>query len=128
MATALVLLAAGSGYAAAITSAILPGGAGSLVGPVPVAYLADAIPIEQQTTGIGLYRMIGEAGAALVPQLLGSLVDSGGFGMALGATAVLLAEAVVLFGWLAVQRPGVSVIPVRSLQERPDLARGLAPC
>lgn len=121
MAAALVLLAAGSGYAAFIASAILLGGAGSLVGPAPVAYLADAIPIEQQTTGLGLYRTIGDAGAALAPPLLGSLVDSGGFGIALGATAGLLAGAVVLFGWLAAeQRPTASLGRAPALQEPPN--------
>ena len=71
MVGALALFAARGSYPLFLVAAALLGLGSGLAGPAPVAGLADALPAEDRTTCVGVYRAIGDVSAALAPLLLG---------------------------------------------------------
>lgn len=109
MVGALALFAAGDGYAAFLAAAVLLGAGSGLVGPAPTAYLADTVPAEDRMIGVGMHRMLGDAGAALAPPLLGWLAGQDGYESALIAAALLLLTAIGAFAWHAPAAPAVRV-------------------
>ncbi len=64
---------------------------------VAALYPAEALPADDRTTGVGVYRTTSDVRAALAPLLLGWLVDQGGYTTALFATAALLLAAIGVF-------------------------------
>jgi DHA1 family multidrug resistance protein-like MFS transporter len=72
-----------------------------LAGPAPAAYAAEIAPVEYRGLAMGLYRTSGDVGLLIGAPLLGLVVDSGGFGLALSTNAVLLIAAVVFFAVVA---------------------------
>lgn len=101
MAAALAVFASSGDYPGFVVAAMLLGAGSGLAGPAPSAYLADVVPATERTIAVGLYRTLGDAGAALAPPLLGGLADLGGYTMPLFAAAVLLVAASGSFGRLA---------------------------
>ena len=101
MVGALALFAASGSYPLFLVAAVLLGLGSGLAGPAPAAGLADALPDEDRTTGVGVYRAIGDVSAALAPLLLGWFADQGGYNTALFAAAALLFAAVGMFAWRA---------------------------
>src|SRR5581483_8183892 len=101
MVGALALFAASGSYPLFLMAAVLLGLGTGLAGPAPAAGLADALPAEDRTTGVGVYRAIGDVSAALAPLLLGWFADQGGYNTALFAAAALLFAAVGVFAWRA---------------------------
>lgn len=101
MAAALVLFAGSRDYVSFVAAAMLLGAGSGLAGPAPSAYLAGVVPAEDRTTAVGLYRTLGDAGAALAPPLLGGLADRGGYSMPFLVAATVLVVASGAFGRLA---------------------------
>jgi len=70
-------------------------------GPTPSAYVTDIIPRENYSSGVGLYRAIGDLGFVVGPVLLGWLADTRGFNFSLFFNAAFLVLAALLFQLLA---------------------------
>ncbi len=70
-------------------------------GPTPAAYVADIIPRENYSIGMGLYRTISDLGFVIGPVLLGWLADMKGFSFSLFFNSAFLLLAVLLFQFLA---------------------------
>jgi len=70
-------------------------------GPTPAAYVADIIPRENYSNGMGLYRTISDLGFVIGPVLLGWLADMKGFSFSLFFNSAFLLLAVLLFQFLA---------------------------
>ena len=101
MAGALALFALGGGYGTFAVAAGLLGAGSGLVGPAALAYLGGVVPEAERGLGVGLYRTLGDAGAALAPPLLGWSADRGGFPAAFVVTLALQLVALGTFGRFA---------------------------
>lgn len=101
MVAGLALFAASVGYATFVAAAALLGLGSGVAGPSTTAYLADVVPSDGRTLGVGVTRTLGDAGATVAPPLLGWLVDRAGAGAAPLLAAVALLAAVGAFTWLA---------------------------
>lgn len=101
MAVALVVFAGSRDYVGFVVAAVLLGAGGGLAGPAPSAYLAGVVPADDRTTAVGLYRTLGDAGAALAPPLLGGLADRAGYQTPFLVAATVLLVASGAFGRFA---------------------------
>lgn len=70
-------------------------------GPIPVAYVADIIPRENYSVGMGAYRAISDLGFVMGPVLMGWLADMKGFEMALLFNSLFLFLSVLIFHFVA---------------------------
>jgi MFS transporter, DHA1 family, multidrug resistance protein len=99
-----------AGVAAAVTVIAFAGGvtwfligAGVLAvsaavsGPAPAAFAADEAPEEIRGLALGMFRTAGDLGLLVGPPLLGSLADIGGYGLAFGVNAAIVATAALVF-------------------------------
>ncbi len=68
-----------------------------MAGPAPGAYLAELLSGTDLTNGVGVYRLVGDAGATLAPLFLGWITDRGGVGSNLWASVLALLIAIILF-------------------------------
>jgi MFS family permease len=85
-------------------------------GPIPVAYVADIIPSENYSIGMGAYRAISDLGFVMGPILMGWLADMKGFEMALLFNSLFLFLSVLIFHFVAKEPARYS--SVRSSDQR----------
>ena len=120
MAGALALFATSRGAAAFLAAAVLLGLGSGLAGPAPAAYLADVLPVEDRTAAVGVYRAIGDVGAALAPPLLGWLADQGDYNTALFVAGGLLLAALSIFMWRAPANQSARIAATPSVHDTSD--------
>jgi MFS family permease len=75
--------------------------ASGVSGAAPAAYAADVAPPGMNAAAMSTYRMLGDLGYVVGPIALGVATDLFGAGGALGATALLLVAAALLFARFA---------------------------
>lgn len=71
----------------------------SLLGPAPAAFASDAAPAEIRGFSLGMFRTVGDLGLMAGPPLLGLVADLGGYGLAFGVNAVVVAVTAIVFVW-----------------------------
>jgi MFS family permease len=76
----------------------------SISGPAPAAFAADAVPAEMRGFSLGMFRTAGDLGLLVGPPVLGLIADAGGYGLAFGVNAAVVALATLVFVWV-VRRP-----------------------
>jgi MFS family permease len=76
----------------------------SISGPAPAAFAADAVPAEMRGFSLGMFRTAGDLGLLAGPPVLGLIADAGGYGLAFGVNAAVVALATLVFVWV-VRRP-----------------------
>ncbi|HJX69697.1 MAG TPA: MFS transporter [Dehalococcoidia bacterium] len=96
-AASLVMLAQSYSYWFLLLSCVVMGIGLGISGPTTSAYVADIIPKENYSSGIGLYRTIVDLGFVIGPILLGWLADMRGFSFSLLFNSLLLFLVVFLF-------------------------------
>ncbi len=97
MVGALLVFSISDSYLTFVTAALLLGVGSGLAGPAPGAYLAELLSGTDLTNGVGVYRLVGDAGATLAPLFLGWITDRGGVGSNLWASVLALLIAIILF-------------------------------
>jgi MFS family permease len=100
-AAALAMLAQAYSYWFLILTCIIWGIGTGISGPLPAAYVADVIPRENYSHGMGLYRAIGDLGFVTGPILLGWMADTKGYGFALWFNCLFLLVTIIVFHVLA---------------------------
>jgi MFS family permease len=104
----LLMLGYSSNYHFLLFTCIIMGiGIGSC-GPVLSAYVADVIPRDNYSSGMGLYRTIGDFGFIVGPIFSGGLADMWGFKLSLLSTSLFLFLAAVLFKLFAKEEKPLS--------------------
>jgi MFS family permease len=86
-----------------LLSCIVMGVGIGMCGTISSAYVADIIPRENYSIGMGTYRAISDLGFVLGPVFLGWLSDIHSFGLALIFNAVFLLFVLVWFQVKAVE-------------------------
>ncbi len=105
MAGALLVFSISASYLTFVTAALLLGVGSGLAGPAPGAYLADILSSNDLTNGVGVYRLVGDAGATIAPLFFGWITDRGGVGSNLWVSVLALLFAIALFvGFVPVKR------------------------
>ena len=102
----LALLASSGDYPSFVLGVAILGVGGGLTGPGPTALLADLVPALDRTVAVGVYRTLGDFGAALAPPILGWLADQSGYSSSLLTSAALLLVGLMAFAWLTPAAPG----------------------
>lgn len=69
----------------------------AISGPAPAAFAADNSHDDMRGVTLGMFRTAGDVGLLVGPPLLGWLADMGGYGLAFGVNAALVAVAAVAF-------------------------------
>ncbi len=93
----ILMLSASNSYGFLILSCVVMGLGIGTCGTVSSAYVADIIPRENYSIGMGTYRAISDLGFVLGPLLLGWLSDMKGFGISLVFNALILLIPLVIF-------------------------------
>ncbi len=102
---ALVMLSQTYSYWFLILTCVIWGIGTGISGPIPAAYVADIIPRENYSSGMGLYRAISDLGFVIGPILMGWLADTRGFSFSLLFNAVFLFLATLIFQIFAKEHP-----------------------
>lgn len=71
----------------------------SITGPAPAAYVADLVSESQRGAAMGLYRTFGDLGVVISPVLSGLAADAVSIPFAIGANAVFIGVAGIVF-WI----------------------------
>jgi DHA1 family multidrug resistance protein-like MFS transporter len=100
-AVSLFMLTESTSYGYLLASCVVMGIGTGIAGPTPSAYVADIIPRENYSSGMSLYRAIGDLGFVIGPVLLGWMADARGFDAPLLFTAVFFVVTAGLFQSLA---------------------------
>jgi MFS family permease len=98
---ALVLFLLAPSYPWFLAACVVWSVAVGVSGAAPAAYAADVAPPGMNAAAMSAYRMLSDLGYVVGPVVLGVVTDAFGADTALGATALLLAVAAVLFGRFA---------------------------
>lgn len=104
-AASLLMLGQSYSYPFFLLSCLAMGMGIGISGPTPAAYVADIIPRENYSTGMGAYRAISDLGFAIGPVLLGWLADVRGFGFSLLFNSLFLFLSVLIFQFVAKEPP-----------------------
>jgi DHA1 family multidrug resistance protein-like MFS transporter len=99
-AVSLFMLTQSGSYSLLLLSCVVMGIGTGIAGPTPSAYVADIIPRENYSSGMSLYRAIGDLGFVIGPVLLGWLADARGFDTPLLFNALFFVLAASLFQFL----------------------------
>ncbi len=105
MAGALALFAAATNLVVYTVAAVLLGVASGAARLAPALWLADRLPPDDRPLGVGVYRTMGDAGAAIGPPLIGLLADRGQDRVTLLTVALALIAVTVLFVAVAPRGP-----------------------
>jgi MFS family permease len=100
-AASLLMLMQSYSYWFFLLSCLVMGMGIGISGPTPSAYVADIIPRENYSTGMGAYRAISDLGFVIGPVLLGWLADVRGFGFSLLFNSLFLFLGVLIFQFMA---------------------------
>ncbi len=97
----LVLMIPSQSYWFLLLSCAVTGLGIGISGATPSAYVADIIPRENYSSGMGLYRTVIDLAFMIGPVLLGWLADIRGYSLALLFNTILVLLAAILFQLLA---------------------------
>ena len=86
----LVLFVFSTNFSTYLLAAVVSGIGTGIVGPSPMAFVADIAPPGTRGLTIGVFRSYGDLGGIVGPVLLGWMVDISTFGWALNTNAVLV--------------------------------------
>ena len=100
-ALSLVMLSQSQSYGFLLLSCVVMGIGTGIAGPTPAAYVADIIPRENYSSGMSLYRVVGDLGFMIGPVFLGWMADMRGFNAPLLFTALYIVVAASLFQLMA---------------------------
>lgn len=98
VAVALTVIALAGGVTWFLMGAGVLAVSAAISGPAPAAFAADEAPEEIRGLALGMFRTAGDLGLLLGPPLLGWIADVGGYGLAFGVNAAIVATATVTFG------------------------------
>jgi MFS family permease len=117
-AASLLMLMQSYSYWFFLLSCLVMGMGIGISGPTPSAYVADIIPRENYSTGMGAYRAISDLGFVIGPVLLGWLADVRGFRFSLLFNSLFLFLGVLIFQFMAKEpaRHLDTVIPRQRLE------------
>lgn len=100
-AASIVMLSQSYSYQFLLLSCMAMGAGVGVAGPTPSAYVADVIPRENYSDGMGLYRTAGDLGFIIGPVLSGWFADVRGFTFSLLLIALFLFLTTFIFQALA---------------------------
>jgi multidrug resistance protein len=108
IAISLIMLSYTNSYSFLIFTCLIMGMGIGTCGPISSAYVADIIPKESYSVGMGTYRAISDLGFVIGPVLLGWLCDVKNFDFALLCNSIFLLGVVLLFQFKAEESHYVS--------------------
>lgn len=106
VAVAVMVIAVAGGVTWFLIGAAILAVSVAVSGPAPAAFAADEAPEEIRGLALGMFRTTGDIGLLFGPPLLGWIADVGGYGLAFGVNAGIVAAAIVVFVLMARRQVG----------------------
>lgn len=117
LAISLFMLSQISNYSSLIITCLIMGIGIGICGPISSAYVADIIPREYYSIGMGTYRAISDLGFVIGPVFLGWLSDIKGFNFALIINSLFLLLSTIIFQLKAVESHYITYDPLKRKNE-----------